>query len=184
MAYLGGVAMHIWTIKGYFESLPVELEEAAAVDGATPFQAFSKNVSVRWDDTFLYVEVPEAGLVLDPSCMGLDDAFMARLAGPIAQALAEGKTDPKYHSLTRPWETEAEAVNRAIMLARMTGAPLYIVHMSAKQAVAVLQAVEPWRLDVVVPIRGVRSELEHPARHEDRAGDHLTGRPPLREVGA
>jgi dihydropyrimidinase len=58
----------------------------------------------------------------------------------IAQALAEGKTDPKYHSLTRPWETEAEATNRAIMLARMTGAPLYIVHMSAKQAVNVLQA--------------------------------------------
>jgi len=58
----------------------------------------------------------------------------------VAQALAEGKTDPKYHSLTRPWETEAEAVNRAIMLARLTGAPLYIVHMSAKQAVAVLQA--------------------------------------------
>jgi dihydropyrimidinase len=58
----------------------------------------------------------------------------------IAQALAEGKTDPRYHSLTRPWETEAEATNRAIMLARLTGAPLYIVHMSAKQAVAVLQA--------------------------------------------
>ena len=58
----------------------------------------------------------------------------------VAQALAEGKTDPKYHSLTRPWETEAEATNRAIMLARLTGAPLYIVHMSAKQAVAVLQA--------------------------------------------
>ncbi len=58
----------------------------------------------------------------------------------VAQAIAEGNTDPKYHSLTRPWETEAEATNRAIMLARMTGAPLYIVHMSAKQAVAVLQA--------------------------------------------
>jgi dihydropyrimidinase len=58
----------------------------------------------------------------------------------VAQALAEGKTDPKYHSLTRPWETEAEATNRAIMLAGLTGAPLYIVHMSAKQAVNVLQA--------------------------------------------
>jgi len=58
----------------------------------------------------------------------------------ISQALAEGKTDPKYHSLTRPWETEAEATNRAIMLASLTGAPLYIVHMSAKQAVNVLQA--------------------------------------------
>jgi len=60
----------------------------------------------------------------------------------VAQALAEGKTDPKYHSLTRPWETEAEATNRAIMLARLTGAPLYIVHMSAKQAVSVLQSAK------------------------------------------
>ena len=58
----------------------------------------------------------------------------------IAEALAEGKTDPKYHASTRPWETEAEAVNRAIMLARLARAPLYIVHMSAKQAVQVLQA--------------------------------------------
>ena len=58
----------------------------------------------------------------------------------VAQAIARGETDPKYHSRTRPWETEAEATNRAIMLARMTGAPLYIVHMSAKQAVATLAA--------------------------------------------
>jgi dihydropyrimidinase len=58
----------------------------------------------------------------------------------VQQALAKGHTDPIYHGLTRPWETEAEATNRAIMLARLTGAPLYVVHMSAKQAVAVLQA--------------------------------------------
>ena len=66
----------------------------------------------------------------------------------VAQALAEGKTDPKYHSLTRPWETEAEATNRSIMLARITGAPLYIVHMSAKQAVKVLQEAkdEGWNV--------------------------------------
>ncbi len=58
----------------------------------------------------------------------------------VQQALARGETDPINHGLTRPWETEAEATNRAIMLARLTGAPLYIVHMSAKQAVAALQA--------------------------------------------
>lgn len=56
----------------------------------------------------------------------------------VEQAIAAGNTDPVYHGLTRPWETEAEATNRAIMLARMTGAPLYIVHMSAKQAVKIL----------------------------------------------
>ena len=66
----------------------------------------------------------------------------------VAQALAAGNTDPKYHSLTRPWETEAEATNRAIMLARMTGAPLYIVHMSAKQAVQVVQAAKNEALNV------------------------------------
>ncbi|HEY0871356.1 MAG TPA: dihydropyrimidinase, partial [Acidothermaceae bacterium] len=58
----------------------------------------------------------------------------------VAQALARGETAPRYHGLTRPWETEEEATHRAIMLARMTGAPLYIVHMSAKQAVATLAA--------------------------------------------
>lgn len=66
----------------------------------------------------------------------------------VAQALAAGNTDPKYHSLTRPWETEAEATNRAIMLARITGAPLYVVHMSAKQAVQVVQAAKDEALNV------------------------------------
>lgn len=40
VAYLGGVAMHIWTIRGYFETIPVEIEESAKVDGATHWQAF------------------------------------------------------------------------------------------------------------------------------------------------
>jgi len=40
VAYLGGVATHIWTIKGYFETVPTEIEESAKVDGATPWQAF------------------------------------------------------------------------------------------------------------------------------------------------
>lgn len=39
-AYLGGIALHVWTIKGYFESIDRSLEEAAALDGATPWQAF------------------------------------------------------------------------------------------------------------------------------------------------
>lgn len=40
VAYLGGVAMHVWTIKGYFETIPAEIEECAKVDGATHWQAF------------------------------------------------------------------------------------------------------------------------------------------------
>lgn len=39
-AYLGGIALYVWTIKGYFETIDSSLEEAAALDGATPWQAF------------------------------------------------------------------------------------------------------------------------------------------------
>jgi dihydropyrimidinase len=42
--------------------------------------------------------------------------------------------------LTRPPELEAEATSRAIQLARVTGAPLYIVHLSASQALAAVAA--------------------------------------------
>lgn len=40
VAYLGGLALHIWLIKGYFETIDKSLEEASAIDGATPWQAF------------------------------------------------------------------------------------------------------------------------------------------------
>jgi dihydropyrimidinase len=53
-----------------------------------------------------------------------------------AQAVADGKTAPVQHSFTRPPELEGEATSRAITLAKVTGTPLYIVHLSATQALA------------------------------------------------
>jgi dihydropyrimidinase len=53
----------------------------------------------------------------------------------VQQAVAAGNTTPYHHGLTRPWQAEEEATHRAIMLANLTGAPLYVVHVSAKQAV-------------------------------------------------
>jgi dihydropyrimidinase len=54
----------------------------------------------------------------------------------VRQALERGETAPYYHGVTRPWQTEQEATHRAIMLADLAGAPLYVVHVSAKQALA------------------------------------------------
>jgi maltose/maltodextrin transport system permease protein len=42
VASLGMISLHVWTIKGYFDTIPTEIEEAAQVDGATPFQTFRK----------------------------------------------------------------------------------------------------------------------------------------------
>jgi dihydropyrimidinase len=52
----------------------------------------------------------------------------------VRQALAEGKTAPIYHALTRPTLAEAEAVHRAIALSEMAGVPIYIVHLSSEDA--------------------------------------------------
>jgi dihydropyrimidinase len=53
----------------------------------------------------------------------------------VKEALAAGNTDPLYHALTRPPEAEGEATNRAIQLAHVAGAPLYVVHVTCKEAV-------------------------------------------------
>ena len=56
----------------------------------------------------------------------------------VAEALAAGRTEPLQHGLTRPAELESEATSRAITLAGVTGAPLYVVHLSAAQALAAI----------------------------------------------
>src|ERR687884_745777 len=53
----------------------------------------------------------------------------------VKKALSEGKTDPIWHARTRPPETEGEATNRAIQLAHVAGAPLYVVHVTCREAV-------------------------------------------------
>ncbi|GGL00440.1 putative dihydropyrimidinase [Salinibacterium xinjiangense] len=60
--------------------------------------------------------------------------------GPVIDVLAQqlidkGNTSPFYHGVARAWQMEEEATHRAIMLSHLTGAPLYVVHVSAKQAV-------------------------------------------------
>jgi dihydropyrimidinase len=58
----------------------------------------------------------------------------------VAQSLAAGRTDPVHHGLSRPPELEGEATSRAITLAGVANCPLYIVHLSAAQALAAVAA--------------------------------------------
>ena len=53
----------------------------------------------------------------------------------IRQMLERGQSDPRFHTDSRPVEMEQEATYRAIMLAKVAKSPLYVVHMSAKEAV-------------------------------------------------
>jgi dihydropyrimidinase len=58
----------------------------------------------------------------------------------VSQHLKRGETSPYYHGVSRPWQLEEEATHRAIMLADVTGAPLYVVHVSARQALEQIAA--------------------------------------------
>ncbi|MFH8344332.1 dihydropyrimidinase [Streptomyces sp. NPDC018045] len=66
----------------------------------------------------------------------------------VEQALAEGRTDPRHHGEVRSALLEAEATHRTIQLARVAGAPLYVVHVSAEEAVAELAQARDKGLNV------------------------------------
>ncbi|MEU3610229.1 dihydropyrimidinase [Streptomyces sp. NPDC035033] len=66
----------------------------------------------------------------------------------VEQALARGETDPRFHGEVRKALLEAEATHRAIQLARVAGSPLYVVHVSAQEAVAELAAARDMGLPV------------------------------------
>ena len=64
------------------------------------------------------------------------------------ELIAAGKTEPRYHAASRPPECEGEATHRAIVLAEMAGAPLFVVHVTAAQAVQEIQAARARGLPV------------------------------------
>ncbi len=98
-----------------------------------------------------------------------------------AQAVAAGHTDPVQHGLTRPPELEAEATSRAITLAKVTGAPLYIVHLSAEQALAAVSEARDTGQNVFAETcpQYLWLSLEDMAR-PDFEGAKFVASPPLR----
>ncbi|MFF9556735.1 dihydropyrimidinase [Streptomyces albus] len=66
----------------------------------------------------------------------------------VEQALAADRTDPRHHGEVRKALLEAEATHRAIQLARVAGSPLYVVHVSAREAVEQLAAARALDLPV------------------------------------
>jgi dihydropyrimidinase len=84
------------------------------------------------DDATIFRAMKNAGQAGGLVCMHAENGIIINEI--IKHALAEGKTAPKYHALTRPTKAEAEGVHRAIAIAEMADAPVYIVHLSCSDA--------------------------------------------------
>lgn len=109
-------------------------------EGVVSFKMFMAYPGVFLvDDATIFRAMRVAGDAGGLICMHAENGIVINEI--IKYALAEGKTQPKYHALTRPTKAEAEGVHRAIAIAEMAEAPVYIVHLSCDDALQeVIQA--------------------------------------------
>jgi dihydropyrimidinase len=116
-------------------------------EGVTSFKLFMAYPGVFYSDDGQILQAMQraagnGGLIMMHAENGIAIDVLVR------QALAAGRTAPRYHGEVRHALLEAESVHRAIQLARVAGSPLYVVHVSAEQAVAELAAARDQGLPV------------------------------------
>jgi dihydropyrimidinase len=112
-----------------------QLEEMGQLvrEGVSSFKLFMAYPGVfMLDDATIFRAMSQAAKYGGLICMHAENGGAIDVI--VRRALAEGKRAPKYHALTRPTTAEAEATARAIALAEMAGAPVYIVHLSCNEA--------------------------------------------------
>ena len=107
--------------------------------GVTSFKMFMAYLgAVMVDDSTIFramVRAADNGAFI---CLHAEHGHMIDVL--VKEALAGGNTAPKFHALTRPPATEAEATHRAIRMAEVAGAPVYFVHLSCEEALSEVQA--------------------------------------------
>ncbi|MBI1850275.1 MAG: dihydropyrimidinase [Planctomycetes bacterium] len=107
--------------------------DALVKEGVTSFKLFMAYPGVfMLDDATIFRALLRTGENGGTICMHAENGGVIDVL--VKRALARGETAPKYHALTRPPRAEAEATHRAIALAEMADVPIYIVHLSAAEA--------------------------------------------------
>ncbi len=101
----------------------------------------------------------------------------------VERALANGQTDPIHHARTRPEALEAEATGRAVRFAELTGAGVYIVHVTCGLAADEIAAGQARGVNVsgetcLQYLTNTVEDLERP----DFEGARYVCSPPLRDV--
>lgn len=106
---------------------------AIAADGVTSFKLFMAYPgTVMVDDGTLFQVLERTGEIGALCCVHAENGDVIDVL--VRRALAAGRTGPSWHGRTRPELAEAEATHRAIALAEMANAPVYLVHLSCEQA--------------------------------------------------
>jgi dihydropyrimidinase len=117
-----------------------EMEEMTKF-GITSFKLFMAYPNVLMIDDGLMFKVMQKAAALNAlCCIHAENGSAIDIV--VAQMIAEGKTEPHYHALSRSPKAEAEATHRSIALADMAGCAVYIVHLSNEAALAELKFMQ------------------------------------------
>ena len=104
-------------------------------EGVTTFKLFMAYPGVLMvDDGALFKAMRIAGANGAMTCIHAENGQVISVL--VKEAVEAGMGAPKYHATTRPSILEGEATHRAIRLAELAQTPLYIVHLSASEALA------------------------------------------------
>jgi len=132
------------------------------------------------DDGTIFKAMTTAGEDGGLICMHAENGVVIDVL--VKRALAEGKTAPKYHALTRPTKAEAEGVHRAIAIAEMAHSPVYIVHLSCYDALKEVQAARDLGLPAYAETCPQYLFLDHSYYEQDGfEGAKYVMTPPLRD---
>jgi dihydropyrimidinase len=159
------------------------LPELAALinQGVSSFKLFMAYPGVFLvDDATIFKAMSTAGEKGGLICMHAENGVVIDVL--VKRALAEGKTAPKYHALTRPTIAEAEGVHRAIAIAQMANSPVYIVHLSCYDALKEVQAARDLGLPAFAETCPQYLFLDHSYyEQEGFEGAKYVMTPPLRD---
>ncbi len=152
-------------------------------EGITSFKVFLAypNVLMVTDDQFLAV-LERARELQALTMVHCENGFAIQHL--VERALAAGETDPIHHALTRPETLEVEATGRALRLAELSGAPLFVVHVSCAAAAAEIVAARARGAAAYgeTCIQYLFNSIDD-LRRPDFAGARYVCSPPLRDAG-
>lgn len=119
-----------------------------ADEGVTSYKLFMAYPGALYvDDGTLYRAFRQAGENGTRICMHAENGIV--IDEIIKAAVKDGKTQPRWHALTRPTRMEAEGVHRAISIAEVAQVPLYIVHLSSSDALEEVKRGRARGVDVI-----------------------------------
>src|SRR5580658_6306137 len=149
--------------------------------GISSFKLFMAYPNVLMiDDGLMYKVMHQAGQLKALCCVHAENGSVIDVV--VARMIAEGKTAPHYHAHSRSAKAEAEATHRAIHIADMADAVVYIVHLSNADSLRELKHAQQRGLRALAetcPQYLVLSLEEHmPGKSWDEAKYVFT--PPLR----